>query len=292
MKQFKTLYPNSFTFPALLFYLVFFVLPTLLGFYFAFTNWNMENLTNWSTIKFTGLDNFTYLFQDEDFILALKNTLVFAIVTSFFKLLFGLLLALGLNQPLYSRNYLRSIFYVPAVISITVIGLLFSAIFNMEGIVNQFLNAIGLEQLAINWLGDERTAFSIVNLLEIWKWSGFTMIIFLAGLQAIPKDYYEAAMMDGATALRRFFSITLPMLMPAMTINVTLNLIGGFKVFDQVYVLTNGQSGTEVINTQVFRAFSSGLYGRSSAMALTLFIFIAIIAISVNSFLRKKEVEM
>src|SRR4051794_37903324 len=116
MKGISKYYPNSFTYPAVLFYGLFFVFPSLTGFYFAFTNWGADNLADWGAIRYIGLDNFTYLFRDPDFNAALYNTILFAAVTSFFKIFLGLLLALGLNQPLYTRNFLRTVFYIPAVI--------------------------------------------------------------------------------------------------------------------------------------------------------------------------------
>lgn len=286
----KKYYPNSFTYYTVMIYGLFFVFPSVAGLGFAFTNWGSENLANWGAVKFIGFDHFIYLFEDSDFNSALSNTFEFAAVTTFLKIALGLLLALGLNQSLMTRNFLRAVYYIPAVISVTVVGLLFSAIFSMDGIFNQFLQLIGLNA-EINWLGNNRTAFSVVMSLEVWKWSGFCMMIFLAGLQAISKEYYEASNIDGASRLQQFRSITLPLLMPAITINVTLNLIGGLKVFDQVYVLTNGRSGTEVLNTQVYQAFSNGLYGRSSAMGMILFLIIAVITLLVTTYLKRKEVD-
>lgn len=286
-------YPKSFIVPAIAIYGVFFILPTLVGFGFSFTNWNSDNLTNWFAIKYNGIDNFKYLFENENFNLALYNTVFFALVTTFLKTVIGLLLALGLNQPLATKSLLRGVFYVPNIISIIVIGLLFSSIFSMTGMFNQALGSIGLSHLAeTNWLGDPDTAFGTVIAMEVWKASGFSMIIFLAGLQGIPRELYEAATIDGADGLKKFRNITLPMLAPAFTIAITISLISGFKVFDQVYVLTNGHSDTEVINTFIFRAFSAEQYGRASAMNMILFLCIAIVNLLVITFLRKKEVEL
>lgn len=287
----KRYYPHSFTAFTVLFYGLFFIVPSVVGLSFAFTNWGSENLTDWAAVKFVGFDHFRYLFGDPDFNEALSNTFSFAAVTTFLKVFFGLLLSLGLNRKLVTRQFLRAVYYIPAVISVTVVGLLFSAIFSFDGIFNQLLQAVGLDRFAVNWLGDNRTALSIVMSLEVWKWSGFCMMIFLAGMQTISKEYYEASSIDGASRFQQFRRITFPLLMPAITINMTLNLIGGFKVFDQVYVLTNGRSGTEVLNTQVYRAFSNGLYGRSSAMGLILFAIIAIITLVVTSYLKRKEVD-
>lgn len=286
----KKFYPYTFTYPALLIYAVFFIIPTLCGFYFSFTNWNIEL----EKINFVGLENFGYLFQNEYFQLALRNTVIFALVTSVLKVGFGFLLALATNRNFISKNYLRTVFYMPGVLSIIVVGIMFSSIFRMEGMLNNFIHLLGAKNWTIDWLGNPKTALGCVMSLEIWKWSGLCMAIFLAGLQTIPKELYESAAIDGASAWRRLRHITVPMIMPAFTINIVINLIGGFKVFEPVFVLTSGGPGhmTQVLNTMVFQAFSEGTYGRGTAMGMILFLLTAVISISVVKVLRKKEVEI
>ena len=172
---------------------------------------------------------------------------------------------------------------------------MFKAVFKLDGgILNQILTAVGLENLVRDWLGDGKTAMWAIIFVQIWKWSGFAMTIYLAGLQGISKDYYEAATIDGAGTWQKFKNITLPLLAPAFTVVITMNTIGGFKVFEQVYVMTNGGPGnaTQVLNTYIYKEFSKGTLGRSSAASLLLFLMISVVAILVNRALTKREVEM
>lgn len=288
-KLIKKRYPTHFILPACLVFGIFFVLPTVLGFFYSFTNWDIDR----KDIQFIGFDNFTYLFSREVFTVALKNTILFGLVTAIFKNVTGLLLALGVNKDLRSKNYLRTMFYLPGVLSMIVVGIMFNSIFAMNGMLNNILEIIGLGALTTDWLGNKNTAMSCIMVMEIWKWSGFHMIIYIAGLQTIPKELLEASTVDGANKWTQFWKVTLPLLMSSVSINIIISLIGGFKVFEQVYVLTNGGPGdyTQVLNTLVFQAFSQGLYGRGSAMGLLLFIFIALISLLLNAYLRSKEVD-
>lgn len=282
-------YPYKYVMPALLIFVIFFLTPTIMGFYYSFTDWDIDK----TEVTFVGLDNFIYLFKRDIFLKALKNTVLFGVVTGVLKNVIGLLLALCVNRELKTKNYLRTIFYLPSVLSMIVVGIMFNSIFAMDGMLNNVLTIIGLEQFTTDWLGNKNTAMGCVFFLEIWKWSGFHMIIYLAGLQTIPKSLMEAATVDGANKRKKFFNVTLPLLMPSVTINIVISLIGGFKVFEQVYILTNGGPGnhTQVLNTLVFQAFSQGLYGRGSAMGLILFVFIFVSSISMNKYLQSKEVE-
>lgn len=285
-----SLYPNSFTLPALAVFGIFFVLPTVAAFLLGFTDWNVDRIFQ---PKFNGIQNFVYLFQDGNFKLALKNTAIFAVYTTIFKVLFGLLLALAVNRPLITRNYLRTLFYMPSVLSMVVVGIMFSSIFNMDGMVNHILGFLGIKSLQLDWLGDRRTALFCTIVAEIWKWSGFGMAIFLAGLQNISNEYYEAANIDGASPFQQFRNITVPLLAPAFNITITISLIGGLKVFEQVFVLTGGGPGfaSQVMSTYIFRAFSEGTYGRSTAMGLVLFVAVYVTSKIFNSILRRKEVD-
>ncbi len=285
----KKRYPSSFIIPAILVFGIFFVLPTVLGFFYSFTNWDIDR----SQIQFIGLDNFKYLFSRDEFTVALKNTLIFGIFTAVLKNIIGLLLALGVNKDLRSKNYLRTMFYLPGVLSMIVVGIMFNSIFAMDGMLNNTLEAIGLGMLTTNWLGNKSTAMACIIIMEIWKWSGFHMIIYIAGLQTIPKELLEASTVDGATKWMQFWKVILPLLISSVSINIIIGLIGGFKVFEQVYVLTNGGPGgsTQVLNTLVFQSFSQGLYGRGSAMGLLLFLFITIISLLLNTYLKSKEVD-
>lgn len=291
-KHARKFYPNYFTFPAIIIFIIFFAVPIAAGFGLSFTDWNINRIF---TPKFNGLKNFVYLFGDEYFKLALANTFKFAIITTISIIVIGLVLALILNGAVAGKSFFRTLFYLPAVLSLIVVGIMFTSILKMDGgVLNQILNALGLSSLASDWLGNPKTALNSVIFVQVWKWGGFAMAIFLAGLQGISKDYYEAARIDGATKLQQFKNITFPLLAPAFTVVVTMNTIGGFKVFEQVYVMTGGGPGnaTQVLGTYIYREFSKGTLGRSTAMGLILFIMISVIAVILNKFLRKREVEM
>lgn len=275
--------------PAIILYTGIFVIPIGLCFITAFTDWNIRDLFHFS---FIGIDNFTDIFSDQFFLLSIKNTLLFAAVTTVFKVFLGLLLAVILTKPLKTRNIMRSLFYMPAVLSTVVIGLVFTAFFEMDGMWDKILGFFGYHGNLI-WLGNEKTALWCVIATEIWQWSGFSMMLFIAGMQGISKDYLEAAEIDGASGIQKFWKITVPLLAPSFTITIVTNLIGGLKVFDKVYVLTNGGPGyaTQVLGTYVYKSFSGGFLGKSSAMSLVLTIVVCIITILINRQLIRREVE-
>lgn len=291
MKE-KKFYPNYFTYPAIIVFTIFYCFPIIASFIMSFTNWNIKRI---SEPKFVAFKNFARLLNDDYFLLALKNTVLFAVVTTLGIVILGLLLALLLNSAIKGKTFLRTCFYLPAVLSLIVVGIMFKAVFKLDGgILNQILTTIGLESLTRDWLGDGKTAMWSIIFVQIWKWSGFAMTIYLAGLQGISKDYYEAATIDGAGTWDKFKNITLPLLAPAFTVVITMNTIGGFKVFEQVYVMTNGGPGnaTQVLNTYIYKEFSKGTLGRSSAASLLLFLMISVIAVLVNRALTKREVGM
>jgi raffinose/stachyose/melibiose transport system permease protein len=276
--------------PGFLLYLVFFLVPAVIGFWFAFTNWNMYL----PTIEFTGLANFRRMFADRISALAIRNTLLFSVATTVGKNVLGLALALALNQAIRTRSALRAVFFAPSVLSYIVIGLLFSSILHPDGLLNAALRAVGLGSLASSWLSARGMVMYTISAVEIWQWAGFHMAIYLAGLQSIPREYGEAVLIDGAGPIRKFFSLTLPLIIATFNVNLVLSLIGGFKVFELVFILTNGGPGTasEVINTQIYRAFGNGEWGYGTAMNLVLFAFITVVALTVLNLLRRREVEL
>lgn len=291
LRKKKSFYSYGLTVPALALYAIFFLLPAVIGLVMAFTDWNIKTI---STFSFNGLENFIALFKDKYFRLATFNTLWFALVTTVLKVAFGLGLAMLLVRPLFGRNLFRTVFYLPAVLSAVVIGLIFTSVYQMGGLFDQILALFGFDNQTIIWLGDASTAMWCIIATEVWQWSGFNMIIFITGLQGIPNDYYEAAAIDGASPWKRFTHITFPLLAPSFTIAATTSLIGGLKVFAQVYVLTNGGPGfaTQVLSTYVYKAFSSGLLGRSSAMSLVLTLIVTVFSLLLNKYLKGREVEV
>ncbi len=200
---------------------------------------------------FTGLKNYIELLKDPVFIRSIANTFIFAALTTILKTSLGFLLALALVKKVFARGFLRTVYYAPCVLSITVIGVLFKSILANRGLLNNALELVGLGQVATDWLGRYGTALGSVILVETWMWAGFNMFIFISGLQAIPADYYESATLDGASAFEKFKHITLPLIVPSLTVVVTLSIAGGLKVFDIIYVITNGGPGfdTQVLST-------------------------------------------
>lgn len=291
MKGKKSLYPLWALIPALVIYTVFSVIPILISFVFSFTNWNIERLYE---PVFIGLANYGELLKDPVFIRSIANTFIFAVLTTILKTTLGFLLALALVKKVAARGILRTIYYAPCVISITVVGVLFKSILANRGLLNNALMLVGLERFATDWLGSYGTALGSVILVETWMWAGFNMFIFISGLQAIPMDYYESATLDGASAFEKFRHITLPLIVPSLTVVVTLSIAGGLKVFDIIYVITNGGPGfdTQVLSTYTYQSFSLGFLGESTAGSIILAVIVVLISFTMNRYFTKKEVEM
>ncbi|WP_284645627.1 carbohydrate ABC transporter permease [Paenibacillus silviterrae] len=284
-------YPLYFSFPALAVFLLFFITPTLIGFYYSFTDWNI----NADTIRFTGLDNYRALFEESRLKTAFVNTLIFSACVTVLQNVSGLALAMVLNAALKLRNVLRMIFFLPYVISPIVIGYIFRAIYHPEhGIVNQILHGAGLAALAQDWLNDPNYALYSIIVTDVWRVAGFSMVVYLAGLQFIPKDLLESASIDGAGYWSKFRSIQFPLLAPAFTVNVLLSMIGSMKVFEMVMVLTEGGPGysTEVFFTYIRSMFSTGEFGYATAVNLMLFLLVTLVGLPVLHAMKKREVEM
>lgn len=290
-KRMKKIYPLWAAVPALIIYTIFSVVPILISVLFSFTDWNIGRLY---TPVFAGVRNYIELLTEPVFLRSIGNTFLFALLTTILKTAVGFLLALALVKRLYARGLLRTIFYAPCVMSITVVGVLFKAILANRGLLNNALMMIGMEGLTRDWLGNYITAMGSVILVETWMWAGFNMFIFISGLQAIPSDYYESATLDGATAFEKFRHITMPLIIPSMTVVVTLGIAGGLKVFDIIYVITNGGPGfdTQVLATYTYQSFSMGFLGESTAGSAILAVIVVVISFAMNRYFTKREVEM
>ena len=280
-------YPALFMAPGVLIYGVFFILPVLIGVWYSFTNWNFTRA------DFVGLMNYKNIISDPSIKRALLNTIIFTVVTTVGKVGLGLALAVFLNRKLHLRNYLRGISFFPAIISTVAVGIVFTAILHPYGLLNQFFRALGLDFMAKNWLTDTKLALLSVCGVEIWKWSGFNMVIILAGLQAVPPEYQEAATIDGANAWQRFWRVTFPLILPAFNNAFVNSLIGGLKVFDIIVATTNGGPGvtTQVMNTMIYRSFSFNMQGEANAGYVLLAVIVALFAVSSYSIIRKREVK-
>ncbi len=271
------LYNTWFSVPAIVLYTTLFMLPVVLNFGYALTNWNAIKLTG-ETAKFIGLENFRKIFSDPKLFNIILRTIWFAFVTTIFKNILGFFLALALDKGLKSKDALRATFFLPSMLSPLIIGLMFGSLFMTEGFFNQFLRGIGLNGLAHPWLTDSKTALGSAMFVDVWRQVGYNMVIYLAGLQLIDHVYYEAAEIDGANAWQQLIYITIPRIVPSIIINLLLNMSQGLKTFDIIFVLTGGgpNGSTELINTMVFKQFGQKLYGMSAAYGVIVFIITAI----------------
>lgn len=263
--------------PACLLYFVFKLLPMISGLYLS--------LLRWDGIEppvFVGLQNYQRMFEDEIIGLALRNNVQYALGTVAGKIVLSLFLALLLNQALRGRAFYRTSLFMPVVMSFVVVGILWSWLYNTQfGLINTLFQTLGLDFLVLDWLGDPKVALWSLIIVDIWKWYGFHMVIFLAGLQTIPAELYEAARIDGAGRWQQFWSITLPLLQPVMLVNVTLSLMGGFNVFDIPYVMTEGgpANSTMVMSLHIYiRGFKFYRFGYAAALSYVLLTLVTILA--------------
>jgi raffinose/stachyose/melibiose transport system permease protein len=285
-------YPFYFAAGALLLYVVFFVVPNLMGFFYAFTDWNSYS----AEVNWVGLDNFKTIFQStQGYVHFIQNTVIFTLATILLKTALALGLAVLLTSGVRRlSNFHRVMMYLPAVLPMLVVSLIFKSILNPStGFLNTFLRDVGLGSLAQRWLVDIHIALPSVIGVDTWRGIGYIMVILIAGLHSIPKDYYEAAAIDGASGWRAFTNITLPLLMPVLSVTTVLNLLYGLKVFDIVFVLTNGGPGraTDTVYTAIFQDFSKGRYGVATAMSSLLFLVMIALGYFVIQLMHRDEVE-
>ena len=264
--------------PAIALYGLFTLVPLVSGLYLATLRWD-----GIKDPKFIGLDNFRRMAHDTKLIDAFQHNLIYAAGTVTGKIVISLGLALLLHRSMRGRSIYRTALFLPVVMSFVVVGILWTWIYNNDfGLVNELLRSVGLGGITHDWLGDTAFALWALIVVDIWKWYGFHMVIFLAGLQTIPPDLYEAASLDGASAWNKLIRITLPLLRPVMLVNVTLSLLGALNVFDIPFVMTEGgpANSTNVLalNTYV-QAFQFNRLGYGAAMSYAIFVFISLIAL-------------
>lgn len=266
-----------FLLPALLIYCLLFIYPTLKTALYSFTNWSDVNPVH---VKFIGFSNYVSLFKDSLYMDGIKNTLIYAFLTMVGQNVLAIPLAVILNKNLKTKNLLRAGFFLPGVFSLLVIGFLWGFMYSTSdfGLINQFLGWLGFGK--VNFLGNPHLALFSIIFTQIWQWVGYTMVIYLANMQSISSDYYEAAKIDGANELQSFWYITLPLLIPAITFSTVTAMISGLKVFDIIYSLTGGGPGhsTESIVTLMLKkGLSDGFYGFGAAFGIVFVIIVGII---------------
>lgn len=280
-------YPLWFYLPGGAIYLVLFIVPTVLGFYFAFTRWTLFDST------FVGFDNFVRFFEDPSLIGSLRNTLVYAFLTSASKVVLGLLFAVLLTAPIIARGYLRSVVFFPVLVSSVGVGLTFQVLLNPStGLVNRALGAVGID--GPRWLVDPDIALLSVAAIDIWKGVGLATLIYIAGIAAIPPQYYEAARVDGAGSWQVFRNIILPLSFPATSTVIILSLIGGLRSFDLIWTTTQGGPGfaSDVLASIIYKQYQAGFYGLSTAGNVVLFVVVTAIIYPLSRWLNKREVSL
>ncbi|TMR95033.1 carbohydrate ABC transporter permease [Nonomuraea basaltis] len=260
----------------------FFLLPNLMNLAFAFTGWSAFR----PAVEFVGLDNFRDLADDGILWADLRRTLVYAAVVTLAQNGVGLVLALGLERSTRGNRALRAILFFPVLLAPLAVGYVFQAVLAYDGLLNRLLGT------QVEWLGSVDWTLGVVALVHAWKWVGLTVLIYIAGLAAVPQEVLQAARIDGASGWQVFRHVKFRLLAPAVTINVTLTLIGALNTFDIVLATTRGGPGraTEVLNVYVFQQFGTGAFGQATAMSLVLFLTVVAVAVPLVVYLRRREV--
>ena len=279
--------PWLWVLPAVAVVLAFRYVATGAGTWYAFTDWDGLSDATW-----VGLDNFREIFEDPASRGALKNTVVLAFSFVIASNLIGLALALALQRTVRSRGLLRALFFLPVVMSSLAVSYVWQFIFSFTGPLNGLLDALGLESWQRPWTGDPTWALWTIFVVLVWQFVGLSMVMYLAGLEGIPEELDEASAVDGASTVRRFRKITLPLLAPAITVSVTLSTIYGLGVFDQVLAVTGGGpvDASETLATQIYKqTFAFGRFGYGTALSLILTVLITVLAVAQLFILRARE---
>jgi multiple sugar transport system permease protein/raffinose/stachyose/melibiose transport system permease protein len=280
-------HPMWFLAPAFAILAVFFFLPTVFNFIYAFTDWSAFK----SSINPVGLNNFADLATDGTLFRAIRITLTYAVLVALFQNLFGFALAVLLERDTWLNRAVRILFLIPVLMSALAVGYIFQALLKPDGGVNQILGTVTGRDVHIAWLGSTTWTIVVVAVIHGWKWMGLSMLIYLAGLKTIPQDLTEAADMDGASPWLRFWRIRFPLLAPAVTFNVATALLGSMNGFDIVQATTAGGPArtTEILNIFIYRTFGQGLFAQATTMSLVLFILVVLLAFPVIRMLRRRE---
>jgi raffinose/stachyose/melibiose transport system permease protein len=280
-------YSTAFLIPAAIIYGGLFLLPTIMSLFFSLTRWT---LTNW---YFTGLDNFHMFFTESSLSIGFRNTIVYAVLTCGLKVVLGLLFGVFLSSDIRARGYLRSIVFFPNLLSTIAVGITFGSLMHpSHGMINKALAIFGIA--GPDWLGNTRIALLSIVFVDVWKGVGVATVIYIAGIMSIPRQYYEALMIDGGDAWDKFRSITLPLCRPAMNAVIILAFIGGLRTFDLVWAMTRGGPGftTDLIASIIYKQYTGGFYGLATAGNVILFVVVSALAFPLYRYLTRHEVDL
>jgi raffinose/stachyose/melibiose transport system permease protein len=279
-----------FILPALLFFLSIVLIPIFLSAYYSLLNWD-----GLGERTFIGFKNYVDLFVDnsDGFPRSVLNSLLFAFVSVFIQLPISLFLAIVLAKGVKGENFYRSVYFIPVIISTVVIGQLWMKVYHPEyGLLNSFLRAVGLGELARGWLGETETALGASFVPILWQYVGYHMLLMYAAIKSVSPDIYEAARIDGATDAQTAFRITIPLITPMLKVCVTFSVIGSLKIFDLIYVLTNGgpAHASEVPSTLLVNSiFMRNMYGYGSAIAIFIIFECLMFSVLIKKFFRTAD---
>jgi raffinose/stachyose/melibiose transport system permease protein len=274
--------------PALVLFFVFHTIPLIMGIFYSFTNY--RGFGEW---EFVGLNNYIALFKDDAVLHSYFFSFQFAIVGTIATNVIALLIAVGLNANVAFRNLLRGIFFVPYVLSILIVGFVFSYIFTF--LLPSAGQWLGIARVSANILSDPGLAWVGVVIVAVWQAIAFAIVLYLAGLQTVPEEQLEAASLDGAGTWGRFWHVTFPLIAPFFTINMVLGMKGFLQVFDLIIALTNGGPGTETesVSIVIYRGgFEGAEFAYQSANAVIFLIVLVIVAIVQLRYLQRREVSL
>lgn len=285
-----TIVAYGFALPFLLSFALFMVFPLLSSFAMSFTDFRSTDIPNPLAVGFVGLEQYIQLFQNEQFVRSLLNTVYFVVVGIPLTMVCALALALALNNGITRfRTAFRVGFYAPVVTSIVAVAVVWRFILQPDGLLNVVLGSVGIQ--GPDWLNDPNWSMPAMIMLAVWRNMGTLMIIFLAGLQGIPGDVLEAAQVDGAGAWQRFFRVTLPLLRPTLLLGAVLLSVGFLQFFEEPFVMTKGGplDSTLSISYFTFNQFGFGNYGTASAASYVLFVAIALLSLVQFRAFRQKD---
>jgi len=279
-------YPYWFYLPAALVFGVFFIVPTALAFYFSLTRWTLFDAT------FIGFDNYKAFLGDPQLMSGLRNTIIYAVLTSGFKVIISLPLAMLLTSRIRLKGLLRGIIFFPVLVSTVAVGITFATLMQPStGLINTALGALGLPQP--DWLGNPTLALYSVALVDVWKGVGIATVIFIAGILSIPLDYFEAARLEGGTWVK-FRHVIIPLARNATFTVILLSFIGGLRTFDLIWTMTHGGPGfaSDVLTSVIYKEYQAGFYGLSTAGNVVLFILVTAIVYPLMRYFNRLELEL
>lgn len=279
-------YPNWFYLPAAIVFGVFFIVPTAMAFYFSLTRWTLFDAT------FIGFDNYVTFLGDPRLMAGLRNTVIYAVLTSGFKVVISLPLAMLLTSNIRLKGLLRSIIFFPVLVSTVAVGITFSTLMQPStGLINTALGLIGLPRP--DWLGNPDLALYSVIIVDVWKGLGIATVIFMAGILSIPEEYFEAARLEGGLWVK-FRHVIIPLARNAAFTVILLSFIGGLRSFDLIWTMTRGGPGfaSDVLTSVIYKEYQAGFYGLSTAGNVVLFILVTIIVYPLMRSFNRMELEL